>query len=76
MLVLTRRIGERLMIGDDISVTILGVLGNQVRCGVEAPKDISVHREEIWLRIQNECIDEDDYVKDEQMELLAWQKNE
>lgn len=56
MLILTRRIGEKLIIGDDISVFILGVKGNQVRIGVEAPKDVSVHREEIFQRIQAEKI--------------------
>ena len=54
MLILTRRVGETLMIGDDITVTVLGVKGNQVRVGVNAPKDVAVHREEIYQRIQQD----------------------
>lgn len=54
MLILTRRVGESLMIGDEINVTVLGIRGNQVRIGVNAPKDVSVHREEIYERIKQE----------------------
>jgi carbon storage regulator len=54
MLILTRRIGETLMVGDNVSITVLGVKGNQVRIGVNAPKEVSVHREEIYQRIQRE----------------------
>ncbi len=54
MLILTRRVGETVMIGDDVAVTILGVKGNQVRVGVNAPKEVSVHREEIYERIKRE----------------------
>lgn len=54
MLILTRKSGEKLMVGDDVEITVLGVKGNQVRVGVSAPKDVAVHREEVYIRIQNE----------------------
>ena len=54
MLILTRRVGETIMIGDEISFTVLGIKGNQVRCGIYAPDDISIHREEIYERIKRE----------------------
>ncbi len=58
MLILTRRLNESIIIGDDVKVTVLGVKGNQVRLGVEAPKTVSVHREEIYERIQKEHLEE------------------
>lgn len=54
MLILTRRVGETLMVGDEVSITVLGVKGNQVRIGINAPKDVPVHREEIYQRIKME----------------------
>lgn len=54
MLILTRRISESVIIGDSVKVTVLGVKGNQIRIGIEAPKDVSIHREEIYERIQKE----------------------
>jgi carbon storage regulator len=54
MLILTRRVGETVMIGNEVTVTVLGVKGNQVRIGVNAPKDVAVHREEIYARIKRE----------------------
>ncbi|AXH82369.1 TPA: carbon storage regulator CsrA [Haemophilus influenzae] len=60
MLILTRKVGESILIGDDISITVLSVRGNQVQLGVEAPKEVSVHREEIYQRIKQ--------MKDEQLD--------
>jgi len=59
VLILTRRIGETLNIGDDIQVTVLGIKGNQIRLGINAPKDVPVHREEIYERIRHEDIEEE-----------------
>jgi carbon storage regulator len=58
MLILTRRVGESLMVGDDVTITVLGVKGNQVRVGVKAPKDVAVHREEILTRIEDAAAQE------------------
>ena len=55
MLILTRRVGETLVIGDDVNVTVLGVKGNQIRIGVDAPRDVTVHRKEIYQRIKAEA---------------------
>lgn len=73
MLILTRRVNETLNIGDDVQVTVLGVKGNQVRIGINAPRDVAVHREEIYLRIKREerlkegghIIEDDDKSSDE-----------
>ncbi len=54
MLILTRKVGETVMVGDNVSVTVLGVKGNQVRVGINAPKDVSVHRKEIYTRIHQD----------------------
>ena len=66
MLILTRRVGETLMIGDEVTVTVLGVKGNQVRIGINAPKTVAVHSEEIYQRIKGE--DAEDGPKDEAAE--------
>ena len=67
MLILTRRVGEVLIIGDDIKLTVLGVRGHQIRIGVDAPKEVSVHRKEIYDRIQNaDESDESDEQADQQ----------
>ncbi|HET7561634.1 MAG TPA: carbon storage regulator CsrA [Rhodanobacteraceae bacterium] len=67
MLILTRRVGETLMIGDQVTVTVLGVKGNQVRIGITAPKDVAVHREEIYQRIKHEHAAGEPVAVDEQV---------
>ena len=69
MLVLSRRLGEALIIGDDINITVLGISGNQVRLGIAAPKEVSVHREEVYQRIQDE--NGNGNVADQSLESLA-----
>ncbi len=64
MLILTRRVGETLMIGDEVTVTVLGVKGNQVRIGVNAPRNVAVHREEIYERIKREQLIENELPAD------------
>ena len=59
-MILTRRVGETVMIGDEVTITVLGVKGNQVRVGIKAPKSVAVHREEIYERIKREQKDEDE----------------
>ena len=68
MLILTRRVGETLIIGDDVRITVLGVRGQQVRVGIDAPKSVTVHREEIYQRIKKETggnVDETDALEDD-----------
>jgi carbon storage regulator len=70
MLILTRRVGETVMIGEDVTVTVLGVKGNQVRIGVSAPRDVAVHREEIFERIKREEAGEGEPAEEPEREVL------
>ena len=69
MLILTRRVGETLMIGDEVTVTVLGVKGNQVRIGITAPKDVAVHREEIYQRIHKDDANNGDRMQQDDADL-------
>lgn len=72
MLILTRRVGETVMIGDDVTVTVLGVKGNQVRIGVNAPREVAVHREEIFERIKREESGDDQGTPDASLRSAAY----
>ena len=66
MLILTRRIGESVIINEDITVTVLGIKGNQIRVGIEAPRHVSVHREEIYQRMKKEELEEEEEEEEEE----------